>query len=276
LKRFLTGVALGAAAALAVDAFLIEPASPAAREEELPVRDLPAAWEGARVAHLTDLHWGNPRSEALFAWMVRTVNAWEPDLILITGDFITEEEKEVPPCARWLRQLRSQHGIVAVFGDHDYHRSDHRLIRGIQPALEAAGVRFLRNAALELPGGLRLAGVDPETPHIRECDLGLALRDLNGQGPHLLLSHSPDVLPEAAGRGVALILCGHTHGGQVVLPFYGPPITHTRVSHRHASGWSSQGTTRVFTGRGLSSHHSLRFLCRPEIALFTLRRAERC
>ncbi len=79
------------------------------------------------------------------------------------------------------------------------------------------------------------------------------------------------MLSVAARAGVPVVLCGHTHGGQVVLPFYGPPITHTDVHRRHASGWSSHGATRLYTNRGLGSHLSLRFLCRPEIAVFTLK-----
>jgi predicted MPP superfamily phosphohydrolase len=72
-----------------------------------------------------------------------------------------------------------------------------------------------------------------------------------------------------------MVLCGHTHGGQVVVPLYGPPVTLIRIHRRYASGWSQMGPTRMYTGRGLASHLSLRFLCRPEVAVFTLRREER-
>src|SRR5262245_6258437 len=82
------GAALGAAAVLAVDALLIEPARVQVTQHSLPLPDLPLAWEGARVVHLTDLHYGGPRSEALLAWMVRVVNDLNPDLIAITGDFV--------------------------------------------------------------------------------------------------------------------------------------------------------------------------------------------
>ena len=141
---------------------------------------------------------------------------------------------------------------------------------GLVETLEAAGLRLLRNESMELDG-LRLAGTDPGTRKVQRVDLDAALAGLAGAVPHLLLSHSPDIILTAAPRAVPMILCGHTHGGQVVLPFYGPPLTYTEVGRRHASGWSSLGQTRMYTCRGLSSHQSLRFLCRPEIAVFTLR-----
>jgi predicted MPP superfamily phosphohydrolase len=105
---------------------------------------------------------------------------------------------------------------------------------------------------------------------IRRSDLDAALGD-ESAAPHLLLSHSPDILPKAVERGVPAVLAGHTHGGQVVVPLYGPPVTHLKLPREYASGWSEMRGTRMYTCRGLASHYSLRFLCRPEIAVFTLR-----
>ena len=262
-----------AAVAAAIDAFLIEPARVELTHQPLAVPDLPPAWEGASVAHLTDLHYGDPRSEALFRWMVRTVNEREPDLILITGDFVVQYPSEVKPCAEHLAGLRSRHGVLAVLGDHDFEGKPKMPMQGIEEALEAAGIRLLRNSAVELPGGLRIAGVDPQTHKVQRADLEAALAPLGNDRPHLLLSHTPDLIGDASSRDVPLVLAGHTHGGQVVIPFFGPPITHTRVGREYASGWSRKGNTRMYTGRGLASHCSLRFFCRPEIAFFTLSRA---
>lgn len=267
-------LSLGAAAvgalALAIDAFLVEPARVEIARRELPLHDLPPAWNGARLVLLSDLHYGNPRSESLFRWVVRTVNELEPDLVAIAGDFVLGRVKHVGPCVRHLAGLRSRAGVVAVLGDHDYCRRTGKVLPGIEEALGGAGVRLLRNTGLELDGGLRLAGVDPCTGKIRRADLDAALAALAGRPPHLLLSHTPDILPEAVGRGVRMVLCGHTHGGQVCAPFWGPIVTHTRVGRRYASGWSRLKETRMYTSRGIGSHYSLRFLCRPELTLFTL------
>src|SRR5207248_2405454 len=128
--------------------------------------------------------------------------------------------------------------------------------------------RLLRDAATELPGGLRVAGTDPITRRVRAGSLERALED--APKPHVVLSHSPEIIIAASERGLPMVLCGHTHGGQVVIPFYGPPLTYIKLPNRYAAGWSSMGATRMYTGRGLSSHKSLRFCCRPEIAVFEL------
>lgn len=269
-KPLVAGLAAAVVTALAVRAFVIEPASVEVTFHELPVPDLPREWHGARLIHLTDLHYGNPRSERLLAWMVKTVNALEPDLIAITGDFVVRHSHEVGPCLRFLRRLRSRHGILGTLGDHDYHEREQVPFAELVEGLQAAGVHLLRNSAVELPGGLRIAGTDPTTGKVAQANLPAALRDGGPELPHLLLSHSPDIILEASRDGVPLVLCGHTHGGQVVAPGYGPPVTHTLVGKDHASGWSRKGPTRMYTGRGLGSHYSLRFLCRPEIAVFRM------
>lgn len=264
-------LAAAAVVALSIDAFLIEPVRVEVSSHDLTLPGLPPAWEGARVLHASDLHYGNPRSEWLFKWLVATVSELRPDLVILTGDFVQSSEREAPPCADYLAQIRCPHGIVGVLGDHDYYEKPKRVRPGLDAALTEAGVRLLRNSSAEMPGGLLIAGVDPTTPKLQAGDVGAAISGLGNQRPHLMLAHSPDVLPQAVEHDVPMVLCGHTHGGQVVLPFLGPPLTHTRVSRRHASGWSRMGPTTAYTCRGLSSHWSLRFLCPPEVVLFTLR-----
>jgi predicted MPP superfamily phosphohydrolase len=285
--RLATGLALVGGAALAVHSLLIEPSWVEVSYPTFRLPDLPPFWEGRRVVHLTDLHYGNPRSEPLFRWMVNTVNQLDPDLILITGDFIQDLWRYVEPCVRHLAGLRSRFGVVGVLGDHDFKRlparhvgggkhPESRSIRytpigGLAEALDSVGIRILRNESVELEGGLRLAGVDPKTERTDCADLEVALA-CSPATPHLLLSHSPDLIGEASARGIPAILAGHTHGGQVVVPFYGPPVTHTHTGRAHASGWSERGRTQMYTTRGLTSHYSLRLFCRPEIAVFELHR----
>lgn len=265
------GLAAAGLASLAVRAFFIEPTRVEVTHHTLALPDLPPAWEGQRLVHLTDLHYGNPHSDFLFREMLEITRELAPDLIAITGDFVVRTSREVAPCIRYVRELSARHGILAVLGDHDYGPVVRHPITGLVPALQEIGIRLLRNDALELPGGLRIAGVDPTTGKVKEADLRKALRSIS-QPPHLLLAHSPDIITQASIHEVPVVLCGHTHGGQVVMPFYGPPVTHTRVGRRYASGWSELKGTRMYTGRGLGSHFSLRFLCRPEIACFTLAR----
>ena len=266
------GLVATALAAVAVDAFVIEPRWVQVTHHELPLPGLPAAWAGARIVHLTDLHYGNPHSQSLFAWMVRTVNGLEPDLVVVTGDYVVERSAEIQACAFHLGQLSSRHGVVGVLGDHDYtgraKGTPRRQLDGVVEALEAGGVHLLRDVGVELAGGLRVAGTDPLTGRLQAGSLEQTLERM--PEPHLLLSHSPEIIVAASRRDLPMVLCGHTHGGQVVIPFYGPPLTYIKLPRRYASGWSSMGSTRMYTCRGLSTHKSVRFCCRPEIAVFRL------
>lgn len=264
------GVAAAAAVAVAVDAFLIEPAWVQVTHHDLALPGLPPPWHGARVVHLTDLHYGNPRSRSLFEWMIRKVNEMAPDLVVITGDYVVDHAVEVKGCAHYLEQLRSRHGVIGVLGDHDYaiRAKPQRPLDGLPESLAGAGLRLLRDDGVELPGGLRVAGTDPITQRVRTGSLERALEST--PNPHLFLSHSPEIMVAASKRRLPIVLSGHTHGGQVVIPFFGPPVTYTRLPRRCVSGWCSRGATRVYTCRGLSSHKSLRFCCRPEVAVFRL------
>jgi predicted MPP superfamily phosphohydrolase len=272
-KAILLALAAAGVVAAAIDALLIEPAWVQVSRFDVPIADLPPDWDGATVAHLTDLHYGDPRSRQLFEWMVRTVNAEEPDLIVITGDYVVDRASEAIAAASYLARLKAKRAILGVLGDHDYEYKSRskQEIKGLVDHVTSAGVRLLRNDAVELPGGLLVAGVDPTTRKLHRSDVPAAFRALRGRLPHLFLTHSPDLIHEIAAENVPLVLCGHTHGGQVVVPFYGPPITHSSVAREFCSGWSRLNETRMFTSRGLGSHFSLRFFCRPQIAILTLR-----
>lgn len=266
-----TAAVAAVGAALAVRIFHVEPTSPEITRHVLPIDDLPPQWEGARVMHLSDLHYGNFRSEWLFRWTIEQTNALAPDLILITGDFVRRRYADAKEAAAHLSRLRARHGVYGVLGDHDFNMQSWVPHPRLVELIETAGVRLLRNRS-ERVDGLRLTGIDPLTAHLHTGRLDEALAGLQGERPHLLLAHSPDALPEAERAGIRMMLAGHTHGGQVVIPGYGPPVTHTDVDSAHASGWSQYGRTRLYTSRGLASHFSMRFCCRPELAVFTLRR----
>lgn len=270
-RPFLTGLAALAAAGagvLAVRTFLQEPVSVEVTHQDLPVPDLPPNWEGRTLLQLTDLHYGDPRSEYLFRFCRRVVEELQPDLLVFTGDFVLHTIRQGRKAARHLSRMQGARATLGVLGDHDYCGNCDAPIHGLPELLEEAGVRLLRNSSVELDGGLRVAGVDPHTVKIRKSDLPAAL--FGAPPPHLLLSHSPDLAPQAAEAGVPVMLCGHSHGGQIVVPGFGPPVTHLRMPREFASGWARYGPTQVYTCRGVASHLSMRFCCPPEIACFRL------
>jgi hypothetical protein len=204
---------------------------------------------------------------------VDRVNELEPDLVLIAGDLVIDNVlagRFVPPeeIVEILADLEPRGAVFAVLGNHDRWLSADR----VTAALEGIGITVVENRAarVSLDGhGVLVAGVsDYWTGH---PDLDLALVEA-AQEPVLLVTHNPDIFPEVPSR-VSLTLAGHTHGGQVVLPFLGPVITPSRYGPRYASGHIVEEGRHLFVTTGVgTSRLGVRFRVPPEIALLTLRR----
>jgi len=220
-----------------------------------------------RLIHVTDLHMGPwvlpSRLQKIAGW----INRRKPDYVVITGDFISHFREYVPGCARALSVLSPRLGTLAVLGNHD-HWVDGDYISGV---LKDEGIIFLKNENIpcEDQQGLYIAGVDDlYTGH---CDLNTALKGIPEGATILLLTHSPDLFYQAAERGVRLILAGHTHGGQVCLPFYGPLSIPSKYGTRLARGWFNAGDTRLYVNRGVGEvFPPVRAFCRREIVVMDL------
>lgn len=221
-----------------------------------------------RVVHLTDLHLGPWITVSSLRRAVEAVNALRPDYVLITGDFVTHFREYIPGCGEALAGLKAKSGVIAVLGNHD-HWVDGSYIRS---SLADAGVTLLANAG-HVPGddsGVVFAGVDDN--YTRRHDLALALQGLPEDGFRILLSHSPDIFDEAGESGVDVILCGHTHGGQVRAPFIGALYIPSAFGSRYSGGWYHSGKVSMYVNRGLGEvFPPVRFLCRREIAVFDLK-----
>ncbi|NDD30459.1 MAG: metallophosphoesterase [Proteobacteria bacterium] len=258
------------AAALALAwGVMVERRWPQLTRHDVPVAGLPAALDGLRVVHLSDLHWDDHTSPARMHAIFNQVNALRPDLVVLTGDLITHYRRHIAPCAAAIGRLRGRLGVHAVLGNHDHWASG----RQMADALRSVGVNVMMNEHVLVEDGLWLVGVDD--PHLRRADLDRALFGIpESDGlPRLLLAHSPDIMEDAEGR-VDLVLTGHTHGGQVRFPVVGPLLHATRhaVGREHVVGFRRRGHTLCFTNRGLGTVLiPIRFNCRPEVALITLR-----
>ena len=246
-------------------------------------RVTPAGWPAGltlRVAALADLHAGAPlMDEARIERIVAATNALSPDIVALLGDygpssrFVTRvlPHAEV---ARRLGGLRARHGVFAVNGNHDWWedaaavRRGPRAVTAIARALEAAGIRVLRNevatAGPVLVGGLESSwafGVG-RGAH----DLPRLLGQASGDTPLLLLAHEPDIFPTIPGR-VALTLAGHTHGGQVRLFGYSPRVP-SRYGNRYAWGQVTEGGRHLIVSGGLGTTTlPVRFGVPPEITV---------
>jgi predicted MPP superfamily phosphohydrolase len=248
---------------------------------------LPTALGGLRIAHLTDFHRSPIVSQEYLARCVAVAMAERPEMIVLTGDFVTKRSRHIAEITPLLARLSAPRGVYAILGNHDAYAG----ARAVAAAVEAAGVCLLRNRhqRLEINGaGLWIAGIDsPDHEQyrlspMRRADwaqvyrrfLDTALHGVPRDAFCLLLAHSPDVIRDAARLGVDLMLSGHTHGGQVRFPLLGATVVPSRYGHRYAAGLFRVEDTALYVSRGLGTVRCpLRFLCRPELAILTLRRA---
>jgi hypothetical protein len=197
---------------------------------------------------------------------------FEPDLILFGGDFV-HWERHIPLMADVLMSgLEARDGIYAVLGNHDYWANPD----GVVAALTARGARFVTNRSIAIRRGndaIALAGIDEI--YRGRPDIESAFERVDPSLPCIGLTHHPDLIDELEERRIDLLLCGHTHGGQIRFPFFGSVVVPSKHEARYASGFHRVGRVLMYVSRGLGAIPPLRILCKPEIATFVLRPAPR-
>jgi predicted MPP superfamily phosphohydrolase len=268
LRWLAAGAGFAAGAAITYKA-LTERFRPRVTRATIGIRGLPPDLEGLTIAHLTDFHAGPCTPIEVVREAVSMTNRLQPDLALLTGDYVDENGDDLRACAEALSRLEAPRGTYAVLGNHDYELGPDLVAR----ALSEAGITVLRNAGAAVGDGPRhlwIAGLDDTAGYWG--DFRAALADVAAGEPVILLSHIPDVLPKAADAGVDLVLAGHTHGGQVRIPALGAPHAPVRLGAGFISGGRRSGHTRMQISRGIgTTTWPIRFNCPPEIGLFTLR-----
>jgi len=278
------GAALGAVA-LAGDGVIFEPNRPRLVSIEVPLARLHESWDGFRIAQLSDLHYDDYFSVVPLRKAIVMVNDLQPDLIVLTGDFVTsplrerrrrsrpelrEAAKAIEPCALLLTQLRAKSGVVAILGNHDVGTAPGY----ITSVLESHRIPVLKNRSLPLErqgNRLWLAGVDDVLDG--KPDLGLALKGIPASEPVVLLAHEPDWADYAAKYPVDLQLSGHSHGGQIRIPLIGAPYL-PELARKYPWGLRRIGPLTLYTNAGIGTIRiPIRFDCPPEVTLITLRPA---
>lgn len=237
------------------------------RECDISIEGWP--FDGLRVALVADLHTGAPGVDAdTVSRVVAAVNAAQPDLVALLGDYVDTAirgARRVPPpvVADRLRALQAP--AFAVLGNHDWIHEGGRM----EDALSDAGLTVLENAACELRPGLWIAGVsDPST---RGDRIDTALAEVPEGAATILLAHDPDVFPRVPSR-VALTLAGHTHGGQVGIPFLRRYWTPTRHGERYVQGHVEEDGRHLYVSRGIGfSRLPVRLFSSSEIVVLRLR-----
>jgi predicted MPP superfamily phosphohydrolase len=253
----------------AARAALTEPFRLTVEHHQIRLRRLPRELDGFRIVQLSDLHHSPFTSREQIERAIETANSLQPDIVALTGDYVSKEREYAAPCAELLGELRPRHGVFAVLGNHD-HWTDAALITDLFRAegitvLINQGMRFEKNGA-----AFWLAGVDDTMVGLE--DLPLALAGASEQEFKLLLAHNPIILRRAARAGVDLVLSGHTHGGQVSLR--SDRSASGRPRRRLLKGLARQGETQIYVTRGLGTVVlPVRFGCPPEVSLLELRTA---
>ena len=235
--------------------------------QQIFLRRLPKALDGFRIVHLSDLHYGPLADRKHLERATAIANDLNPDLIALTGDYISQERAYAAPCAELVGRLQARFGVFAVLGNHD-HWTDATLIADL---FCAEGIRMLINQGIRIDVGNEafwLAGVDDTMVGLE--DLPLSLAGARDNEFKLLLAHNPTILRRAARTDVDLVLSGHTHGGQVTLR---PERNRSgRPRRRMLRGLGRRANTQIYVTRGLGTVVlPVRYGCPPEVSLLELR-----
>lgn len=275
-RRFLgLGVGLGgglALGALSAYSFVIDRLAFRVEHFRVAITDLPRSLDGLRILQLTDLHHGPWMGRGLVEAVLAKAAAIPCDLVALTGDYVHGDESSaklewvIPALAR----LGAPLGVHAVLGNHDHYAGADRA----RALLAEHGIsRVHSRVAIERDDGrLWLAGTgDLWEDHV---DVDRLLRGVPADEPRIVLAHNPDSADAEWNARVDLMLSGHTHGGQVLLPFVGAPYLPI-ANPRYLSGLVATPRTQLFVSRGLGSTSApVRFRCPPQLAVLELTRRE--
>lgn len=266
-RAFITGASGCALGLVSVGSYsrFLEPRWVEINNVAIKINNLPKRFEGLRIVQLSDIHHSKYVSKAFIRKCVREANALYPDVIVLTGDYVFRDQRYLSPVAKELSELRAKEGVFAIVGNHDD--------KGLTyDELHKNGIRLLINEHVVLYRNneyIFIAGIDDIWRG--QIDIKKALKGMD-ENPKILLAHNPDAIEVIQQEDVDFVISGHTHGGQVSFPFYGPPIVYSKFGTRYASGLFREKNTTMYVNRGIGvSNLPVRFFSRPEITLFTIK-----
>ncbi|NJM23716.1 MAG: metallophosphoesterase [Richelia sp. RM2_1_2] len=257
------------------------------------IENLPASTIGTRIVQLSDLHYDGLRlSSEMLEQAIITSNEAEPDLVVLTGDYITDDPAPIYKLVKKLKHLQSRLGIYAVLGNHDICYRNAK--KEVTAALTSIDIKVLWNE-IAYPLGKKLPLVGLADYWSKEFHPASVMNQLDEATPRIVLSHNPDTAQILKKWRVDLQLSGHTHGGQIVLPDIGPLVVYYKKLIRNvpkevrrfipflrsdyikvlrhwewAQGYHLVGKNQLYVNRGLGTYLPGRLFCPPEVTVITL------
>ncbi|WP_413175886.1 metallophosphoesterase [Anabaena azotica] len=256
------------------------------------IAGLPASLQGKKLVQMSDFHYDGVRlSDKMLERAIAICNEAQPDLIILTGDYVTTTPEPIHQLTKHFQNLKSNCGIYAVLGNHDISYENSQSV--ITTALENIGINVLWNQ-IAYPLGNEFPLVGLADFFSKEFNPGLVMNQLDKNTPCLVLSHNPDTAKILNTWRVDLQLSGHTHGGQIIIPGFGPAlITYNKIVKkipiklrrrvpflrknycvvRHwewSQGLHQLGNNQLYVNRGLGTYLPGRFFCPPEVTIITL------
>jgi predicted MPP superfamily phosphohydrolase len=275
-RRFLRIAGAGAAGGVGLGLYTwrVEPHWLEIVRRPLPVRALPSSLSERTLVQISDLHVGARVDDDYVLTTFRRVRELQPDIVVMTGDFISHHEGSPEQIRAIYPQFPKGHlATLAVLGNHDYGAawSHPEVAQEVVDIVRPLGITVLRNEVCEVEG-LQIAGLDDLWAHrFRPVQ---PLRRLDSRRAALVLSHNPDTVDLPVWEGYeGWILSGHTHGGQCKPPFLPPPLLPVRNRRYTAGEFGLAGNRRLYISRGVGHLLQVRFNVRPEVTLFELRPA---
>ena len=238
-------------------------------EIEVSIDRLPKKLEGFRIVHLSDLHHSTFTALDHINNAVNTANFLKPDMVVLTGDYVSHDAAYIEPVAKALKELVAEFGVYACLGNHDHWTDPEHVTK----ALEKVGITVLTNRGLRVEAhgaSFWLGGVDDHM--VGKADLAAALKGSFPDETKLLLAHNPIIFRQTARAGVDLTFSGHTHGGQVKVR---DPEKRILPRRKLSSGLHKRKDSQIYITRGIGTVVlPVRFQCPPEVSLITLRSSD--